>query len=51
MLSRAGGNSVPTTARQFSQVMGGAEGSTVSHTTNYLICFIGILSYWKLHCY
>jgi len=31
MLSRSGANPVGTTARQFSQVIGGQEGSTVSN--------------------
>ena len=33
MLSRAGGNPAGISARQFSQVIGGQEGSTVSYSS------------------
>jgi hypothetical protein len=48
MLSNSGGNPLGVSARQFSQIIGGQEGSTVSIVIAILnvICIVGNISNW-----
>lgn len=51
MISRSGANPSGTTARRFSQVMGGQEGSTVSLITILTNNSLGILFNWRIYCH